>query len=68
MDYNTYFYNEKEERVASFPGLVPVTVGMMLKINRGSYIADSIQFNLDNHDGNEELGLQVFCKTNTQTS
>jgi hypothetical protein len=65
MEYNTYFYDEAERRIASFPGLVPVTVGMMLKINGGSYIVDVVQFNLDNHDGNEELGLQAFCKTNT---
>jgi len=67
MEYHTYFYDEQEQRVASYPGLIPVSVGMMLKTKDGSWFADSIQLNLDNHDGNEELGLRVFCKTNTRS-
>ena len=66
MEYNTYFYDEQETRVASFPGLVPVSNGMVIKTKDGSWIVDFIQFDLDNHDGNEELGLRVFCKTNTR--
>jgi hypothetical protein len=66
MDLNTYFYNEKQERFASMPGLVPVFKGMILKVREGSFIVEDVQINLNNHsriDG-EELGLQVFCKPN----
>ena len=66
MELNTYFYNEKQERIASMPGLVPVFKGMIIKIKEGSFIVEDAQINLNNHsqvDG-EELGLQVFCKTN----
>lgn len=67
MELNTYFYNEKHERVASLPGMVPVTKGVIVKTHDGSYVIDEIQIHLDNKDpyNGEELGFRVFCLTNT---
>ena len=66
MELNTYFYNEKNQRIGSMLGMVPVTKGMMFVTKEGSWIVDEIQINLNNHDVHnpEELGFRVFCKKN----
>lgn len=66
MDLNTFFYNERHERIASLPGLVPMSKGMMITLRNGSFIVDEVQLHLDNHDphNGEELGFRVFCKAN----
>lgn len=66
MDLNTYFYNEKHERIASIPGMIPVSKGTLLVLRGGGYIVDEVQIHLNNHDelNSEELGFRVFCKAN----
>lgn len=63
-ELHTYFFNERDERFASIPGLVPLGKGSMIKTRDGSFIVDEVQLNLDSHsDG--DMGLQIFCKKNS---
>jgi hypothetical protein len=61
--FNTYFFNEEGEKIGSLIGLIPITVGMIIEIQRKQYTINYIKLILaDNSKNDPELGFHAFCK------
>ncbi|MGH2564785.1 MAG: hypothetical protein ACRDE5_09740 [Ginsengibacter sp.] len=62
--FNTYFFNEKGERIGSLFGIIPISVGMAVEIKGDEYEVGYTKLVLaDNSKNDPELGLHVNCKT-----
>lgn len=64
MDLNTYIYNERDQRIGSLPGMVPLPVDSVIILPRGRYIVKEVELYLDNKDPEdfEDLGIRLYCE------
>ncbi len=64
MNLNTYFYDEKHEKVASIPGMVSLVKGTVVALREGGYEVKDVELHLNNHDSYnpEDLGFRVFLR------
>ncbi len=62
-NFNTYFFNDKGEKIGSLPGIMPISVGMVIEIKGDEYEVGYTKLVLaDNSKNDPELGLYVNCK------
>lgn len=62
-EYNTYFLNEKEQRIGSLIGLIPITKGMLIEFKEVTYIVEDVQLKIGKPD-TDTNGFYVFCRKN----